>query len=191
MTRKGATLTLTADVDEDGTDETGTFVLDGNIDISPFIRTGDLIGPTGSSVGAIVDLATGDDQNRGGFRLDAGGGALGVEVSFVSWEGSSNQWGNTGLGSSAGDATGDGVFRQLSVFIRYLDRGTFDSLGAATLEWGEYSASGDYAAMSVAPEEPRLTFNAEEETSTVDGSVTLISTRSISQAAVSEAQDSR
>lgn len=189
MTKQGATLTLSADVDEDGNDETGVFVLDGNINISPFIRTGYLIGRTGSTIGGLIDFATGNDQNRGAFQLDAGGGALGVDIDFNYWEGSSNQWGNTGSGGSAGDATGDPVWRQLSVLIRYLDRGTFDSLGAATLEWGEYSTSGDYRPMSVAPEEPRLTFNAEEQTSMVDGSLTLLSTRSISQAVASQQQE--
>jgi hypothetical protein len=186
---KGAKLTLEADVDGTGP-TTGVFDLSGDIEISPGIRTGDLIGPTGSTVGALVDTATGNDAGRAGFRLDAGGGAFVVDVSFVGFQGSSGRWGD-GSGDAQADAEGEGVYRQLSVFSRYLNRGTYDSRGAGTLEWGEYSSSGVYAPINVAPEEPQVTFAAQEDVSRFSGSLSLVATRSITQAAVSQQQDQR
>jgi hypothetical protein len=188
--RRGATLTLEADVDQDLSLETGVFDLDGGIEISPSIRTGDLIGPTGSSFSGLIDLFTGEQSGRAGFRLDAGGGAFVVDIQFKNWEGSTNRWGD-GSGDDAADAEGEGVFRQLSVLSRYLNRGTFDSRGGAELSWGEYSTSGEYNPIQVAVEEPQVTFVADEETSTFDGSFTLVATRSITQAAVSQQQDQR
>jgi hypothetical protein len=187
---RGAKLTLEADVNSDSAVETGVFDLSGNIEISPRIRTGDLIGPTGSTVGALVDTATGNDAGRAGFRLDAGGGAFVVDIAFRNWEASTGRWGDGSTDPKA-DAEGEGVYRQLSVLMRYLNRGTYDSRGAGTLEWGEYSSSGEYAPINVAPEEPQLSFTAEEQTSDFDGSITLVATRSITQAAVSQQQDQR
>jgi hypothetical protein len=187
---RGAQLELKADVDGDDAKETGVFWLSGNVEISPKLRTGDLIGPTGSQVGAIVDTVTGTDAGRAGWRLDAGGGAFVVEVQFQNWEGSDGRWGD-GSGDDKADAEGEGVWRQLSVLSRYLNRGTFDSRGGAVLEWGEYSQSGVYAPIQVALEEPQVTFVAEEQTSAFDGSFSLVATRSITQAAVSQQQDQR
>lgn len=186
---KGARLTMSADVDGTGV-VTGVFDLSTGIEISPRIRTGDLIGPTGSTVGALVDVATGDDQGRAGFRLDAGGGAAVYDINFVNFEGSDGRWGD-GTTNDAADAEGEDVWRQMSVFHRYLNRGTYDSRNAATLEWGEFSSSGVYAPISVTPEEPATTFAAEEESSVFDGSVTLVATRALSQAAVSQKQNTK
>jgi hypothetical protein len=187
---ESARLTLEADVDGDGAVETGVFSFDGPVEISPGIRTGNLIGPTGSNVGALVDVVTGNDAGRAGFRLDAGGGAFVITVNFRGWEGSTNRWGD-GSGEAKADAEGEGVFRQLSVLMRYLNRGEYDSRGGATFEYGEYSSSGVYAPINVAPEEPQVSFSAEEQISTFDGSITLVATRSIEQAAVSQQQDQR
>lgn len=186
---RGAKLTLEADADDDGLIETGVFDLSGAIEISPRIRTGDLIGPTGSNVGAAFDLISGGDSGRAGFRLDAGGGALVVDISFRNYEGSSGRWGD-GSSDDRADAEGEGVFRQLSVFTRYLNKGTFDSREAGELEWGEYSSSGVYSPINVAPEEPQVTFAADEQTSTFDGSLTLVATRNLA-GDVSAEQDQR
>ena len=191
---RGAELYLSADVDGDGQLEEGRFVLtQQSIDIAPTIRTGYLIGPVGSSVGAIVDTFSGQESGRAGWRLDAGGGAFAIEVSFRrGFDGPDGQWGD-GSGDPQADATGEGVFRAMSVLMRYLNRGTYDSRGGseAILHWGEYEPDGVYNPIKVAPEEPRVQFTAEDQSSVFDGSLTLVATRSITQAAVSQQQDQR
>lgn len=185
---EGAKLYLPADVDNDGEEETGVFDLSNGIEISPSIRTGDLIGPTGSQVSALVDVFTGGDEGRSGWRLDAGGGAFVVEVAFQSFEGRASPWGD-GSGNSMADAPGGSVFEQMSLLFRYLNQGTFDSQQPAVLEWGKYEPEDDYPALEVAVEEPRANFTSDEETSVFDGSITLVSTRSIGKAAFSQQQD--
>jgi len=187
MTLRGARLTLEADVDEDGNIETGVFSLGTGIEISPQIRTGQLIGRTGSTIGAVADTFTGE-SGRAGFQLDAGAGAFIVDVQFRGTETPKGRWGDGSTNPEA-DAEGEGVFRQLSVLMRYLNRGTFDSRNAGTLEWGDYSASGAYGPLNVAPEEPQLTFSAEEQTSSFDGSISLVAVRNIEAAVVSQQQD--
>ena len=176
----GARLHLDADVDEDGTNESGTFDLSKGIEISPGIRTGDLIGQAGSAAASVIDYISGSEDGRAGFNLDAGGGAKVAEINFSSFEGSDGQWGD-GSDNAAADASGEAVFRQMSVLFRYLDRGTFDSRGPAVLEWGEFSESGEFTPLQVSPEEPTVSFAAEEESSVFDGSITLVSTRDISE----------
>jgi len=185
---QGAELTLSADVNADGAAETGRFDLSKNVELSPRIRTGPLIGPTGSTVGALVDSVTGDEQGRAGFRLDAGGGAFVVDINFISFTGSDGRWGD-GSSDPMADAEGEGPLRQMSVFLQYLNVGTFDSENAGTLEFAEYSSSGEYTPIAVAPEEPQVTYAANDKGPAFDGSITLVATRSISQAAISQAQD--
>lgn len=188
MTLQGAELTLSADVDGDGSAETGTFDLSAGIEITPGIRTGDLVGGIGSQAAAIVDFVPNvGDSGRAGFNLDIGGGAATYEVAFSGYEGNNDPWGD-GSNDNQADASGEGVFRQMSVLHRYLNRGTFDSRDAATLAWGDYSSSGAYSTISVTPEEPRMTFAAEEQTSVFDGTITLISTRAIEDAAQTASQ---
>jgi len=194
MTLKGAELELYADVDGDGDLEHGVFTLsDSDIEVAPTIRTGYLIGPVGSNVGAIVDIAPGQESGRAGFRLDAGGGAFAVELSAKPGGVTppDGQWGD-GSGDPVADATdANSVFKSMSVLMRYLNRGTFDSRSGsrAILSWGEYSESGVYNPIKVAPEEPRAQFAAEETSSTFDFSLTLVAVRGIQQAAVSQKQD--
>lgn len=186
---RGARLELTADVDKGRNGEaTGVFDLGTGVELSPRIRTGNLIGPTGSQVGAIFDVITGGDNERAGYRLDVGGGAFVVDVSFRNYEGSNGRWGD-GTTNDKADAEGEGVYRQLSVLARYLNRGTFDSRDAGKLEWGEYSTSGVFTPIPVAPEEPQVTFAAEEQTSTFDGSISLVAVRNIAEAFSQEQED--
>lgn len=189
MTLRGATLSMSADVDGDGTDEDGVFDFSGGINIEPGIRTGDLIGQTGSQASAIVDYVK-SESGRSGFNLDIGGGAAVYRISFRNWEGSSGQWGD-GSSDPKADATGEDVWRQMSVWQRYLDWGTYDSRNAATLEWGDYSQSGAYSPIAVTIEEPSASFTAEKQTSVYEGDITLISISALEKAAVSQAQDQR
>lgn len=179
---RGARLTMDADVDGDGDLETGVFDLEDSIRLGPAIRTGDLIGNQfGAQAGAIVDYFTEGEEGRAGFNLDIGGGAEIAEIEFNSFEGSTGRWGD-GSSNAAADAEGEEVWRQISVFYQYFRTGTFDSENAATLEWGEFSASGVYEPFSVTFENPGMNFDAAEETSVFSNGITCISTRSIEQA---------
>lgn len=177
---QGARLTLDADVDQDGAAETGVFDLSKNIEITPRIRTGNLIAQAGSSAGSFIDVISGSEGGRAGFNLDAGGGAAAVDITFRNFEGSDGRWGNNSTNDQA-DAEGEHVFRQMSVLYRYLNIGTFDSRSPATLEWGEYSTNGVYEPMQVTFEEPSVTFNAEEagSNSVYSGTITAVATRSL------------
>lgn len=183
----GATLSLEAD--PGGGPTTGVFDLTGNIDISPGIRTRNPIGSTGTRVSALSD-ATATDANRADYLFDAGAGALVVKVDFRGWEGRADPWGD-GSDDPRADASGEDVWRQMSVLTRYLDRGTFDSRGGATLEWGEFSTDGVYEPVPVAPEQPRTSFTATDGTAVFDGSLTLVAARSIDRATLSQRQDTR
>jgi len=123
-------------------------------------------------------------------ELSTVGGAAFYRVEFRGFEGSSGRWGN-GSSDDVADAEAEDVWRQLSVWQRYLNRGEFDSRSPATFEWGDYSSSGAYDPIAVSVEEPAATFSAEEQTSVFSGDVTLISVRAIEQARQSTAQDSR
>jgi len=181
--RNGATLEITADIN--GTTATGTFVFDAGLTLSPTIRTGELVGANGQIVQAAIDKISGQ---QGGFKFRLNGGVPVAEIDFRSFEGSSNQWGD-GSGVDARDATGDGVFRQMSVFYKYLVESASDSLQPATLSWGEFSSSGVYDPFNVAPEEPEQTLDVSEETSTFGGRIRLVSVADVKQADVSQQQD--
>jgi hypothetical protein len=183
----GAKITMSADVDGDGSDETGVFDLSTGITLNPSIRTGDLIGGAGSSAFSIVDRVIGDDGQRAGFNLDIGGGAEVATIDFRSFEGSTGRWGD-GTSNDQADAEGDSVQRQISVLFQYLRTGTYDSRNAIKLEWGEFSDPGVYEALNVTFEEPTLTFDADEQTSAFDGSITFVSTRSIEEATTASNQ---
>lgn len=179
---EGATLTLDADVDGDGSTESGEFDLSNGIRLSPGLRTSDLIGPTGAQVSNIIDYVPGTEGGQGGYRLQLEGGAPVYTVNFLGYEGNNDPWGN-GTSNAQADASGEGVFRQLSVFQRYLEEGVFDSFSPAILEWGEFESNGEYSERQVTPEDPQLSFDAEEQVSNFDGELTLVATRGIEQAA--------
>ena len=83
MTTKYATLTVTGDPDGDGSDETGTFRFGGDLSVTPRLRTGFIAGGGQSQVNSIIAnlLDPGDSQNQQ-FFLDAGAGALSLEIQF-------------------------------------------------------------------------------------------------------------
>jgi len=179
-----AVLTLEADVDGDTNAETGVFEMRGNLTISPSIRTGYLVGGRGSTVNSVAtSLAGKQDSGREGFRLDLGGGALIVEIEFDQWEGSPDQWGNTGDSSSATqtDATGAKPATQMEVLIEYLNRGEFDSRNPARLEYGEHHSDGLFSALDVVVEGPNMRRSAKDG-SWFSGTLTCISVQSVNDA---------
>ena len=183
-----ATLTLPpADVDNDGNDETGVFVMSGDLTITLSTERNYVFrtGGTASSLTALVseyyEGASGNqfgkgDGKRKQFFVDAGGGQHVVEVDFTGWEGSDNQWGNTGDASqlTAADATGEPAATQMQVLDRYLQVATISSASPAMLSFGEYSAEGVYDPIDVVIEQPTATFDPERGTSIYDGSLRFI-----------------
>jgi len=173
-----------ADVDNDGSAETGVFRAKSNIRYSFGTRTGP-IGEGGSQLWSIFaswyENQTGDqllgDGKRQQLRLDLGAGAHTIEVDFMGFEGSGYQWGdpNESVGSPA-NATGEHVIDQMQVLDRFLQVAEIDSREghAATLEVGEYSEAGRYDPVKVAPEDPEVTFDSENQTSVYDGSITFV-----------------
>ncbi|WP_135806216.1 hypothetical protein [Halorussus marinus] len=178
-----------------GNDVTGTFVFEGNLTIEMGTRTGFIFDGAGSSINSILSSwyedATGEELSgngkRQGLYLDLGGGIHFAEISFQGvegWTGSDSQWGDTGDPSQVTptDATAANAITQLQVLDRYLQVCTIDSASTATLEVGEYSTNGLYDPLQVVVESPRFTFDAEEQSSVFDGSLTFLEAASLTEA---------
>jgi hypothetical protein len=166
-----ARLTVDADVNGDGQQETGVFEMAGNLEIVPGIRTGFLIGGRGSTVNSVVSSLLGDGQSaRKGIYLDLGGGARQVDINFWGWEGARDQdgnplqWGNTGNTDSPtqADATGADPITQIDCLMQYLTVAEIDSRNPATLEYGEHHDDGLYDPLDVVVEGPQMTRAAED-----------------------------
>lgn len=181
MTLQQATLTIQADADGDGSAETGVFEMAGNLEVTPSIRTGYIIGGRGSTFNAVIsNLVADGESKRQGFFLDLGGGARAIEINFRGWKGAIDengnnlQWGNdSSQTKTQASATGQDPLTQIDVLMRYLTVGEIDSRNPATLEYGEYSSSGLYSSLGVVIEGPTMT-RAAEDGSWFDGSMTCI-----------------
>jgi hypothetical protein len=183
-------LTLPADVDGTGQVD-GVFDLSTNVRFSPGAQMAKLIGQRGQLLDTAIDFVASNSDPRGGYSLDAGTGAYIAEIDFQSFEGSSGRWGD-GSAADARDAEGDSAFRQMSVFVRYLNQGKFDSRNPATLAWGEYHSGGEYSAVDVTvSERATLSVDVNEETSTFSGTLQLVGVQSITDTVPSQEQDAR
>lgn len=182
MTLQKAILTIEADVDGDGSTETGKFHMQGNAEISPGLRTGYLVGGRGSTANAVFDSLLGDGESRQqGVFLGFGGGTRIYEIKFRGWQGSDLQWGNTGNGGTAADATGEDPLTQIDVLLEYLSTADLDSRNPATLEYGEHYVDGRFEPDTVVPEQPTFTRSAEDG-QWFDGSMTLLSAADLTKA---------
>lgn len=191
-----AELVLEADVDQDGQQETGRFVMVGNLSVTPGLRTGFIVGGRGSTANSVFSslveqYGTGNTsafQNpskREGVHLDLGGGEHSVDVEFRGWEGATLsdgtpvQWGNDpNPGRTQASATGQDPITQIDVLLRYLTVGEYDSRAPATLEYGEYSTDGLFEPIDVAIEGPQAK-RSSDDTATYSGTMTLIATTDI------------
>lgn len=197
MPLDSATLTISADVDGDGTPEEGTFVFRGDLSTTWGTRTGYLVGGRGSNVNSIISRLAGDGQSkRKGYYVDLGSGEHIIELSFTGWAGARAaddtplQWGNTGNPDTltVADATGADPITQLQVLDHYIQVGIIDSNNPARLEIGEYSPGGlfDDALgkdhLDVVLEQPRFERNSKDP-STFDGKMTCIEAASLSEPA--------
>lgn len=174
-------LTVEADIDDDGTLETGEFHFGGNVDVTSGTRTGYIAGGVGGQLNAFFGSALGDGPSRQeGIHLGAGGGTRQWQLSFRGWKGSNLRWGDTGNGGSIGDATGEHPLTQISVFQEYLARGDVDGRNPATFEYGEYHPDGRFDPVDVVVEEPGLT-KSFEDGSSFDGDMTLLATANLNE----------
>lgn len=185
-------LELTADVDDDGTQETGAFHLVGNVSITQEVQKDYLMENTASGLISFVsDIAGFDIEKRKGIYADIGAGAHIFEIEFIGWDGATDgngdpvPWGD-GSNTYPADATQEGPLRQLQCFNRYLQLSTTDSRNPATLHVGEYTDGsygddGEFAPLKVAVQGPRNTHSAEDFSS-FDGTFTALEVLQLDQA---------
>jgi len=167
----GLKLTMTADVDNDNSDETGVFEIKRNARFELGVQTLDLIGPRGQQAAALIDK-TGlvDVDGAGGFSL-AGGEIETISVDFQDFGGSSDRWGD-GSADDAADAEGEGPKRQLSVLHRYLSVGDYDSTNPITVEIFEYDGTTYPTIDAKLAGDPSQSFDVDRQTSVHDGQLT-------------------
>lgn len=175
-----AVLEITADPDNDGSEETGTFEMVGNATVGEEVQVDYQLGGAGDTVNSIVQEYLFDKQHRRrGVFLDLGAGSHIFEIDFNGWEGAVDQDGNPlkwgdGSGSLPADATGEDPLTQMQIFNQYLRTGTTDSLNPATLKIGQYHPDGALDdKLDVAVQGPKHV-HAAEDYSTFDGTVTCV-----------------
>lgn len=166
----------------------GTFVFPHEATVEYETRTQEFFQSEGQAavvVSTVLDYI-GDGESGAGqgirqeLSFDAGGGIHAITVDFSGATATPHQWGDTGDGGTPTDATGEDIHAQMAVLDKYLNSATIDSDNPAILEVGEYSAAGRYGALNVVPENPNMTFNAGEQSSVFDGSITWVETVDLS-----------
>jgi hypothetical protein len=168
---------------------TGVFHMYGDVSFDAGVRTGYLLGGTGSTLNAVVQEALSDGEpKRKGIYVDLGGGQHTIQASFTGWTGATDADGNDLQWGSSPDpsvndlttATGASPLDQRDTFLNYLRVATFDSFNPGRLYTGEHSdgtyadSPGDWGEpLKVAMEQPR--FRSQADTSDkLDGSVTFV-----------------
>ncbi|WP_435175660.1 hypothetical protein [Halorussus sp. AFM4] len=176
------------DVDNDGTDEQGTFVFSGSNAQVEIYTVFNWLAESGGQATSIVDVLVNWFENqtdtdlpagmgqRQGFYIDAGAGQHVFEIAADPAEGTGDQWGDTGDASTVTetDATGGTAIQKQMVLDHYIQRVTIDSTSPATLHIGEYSKNGLLSPVDVVLSEPRFSFDSTQQSSTFDMSLTMI-----------------
>lgn len=106
------------------------------------------------------------DGKRQQARLDTGGGVHVTQISLRNWEGSTDRWGETDSGNW--DATGAAPTTQLQVLDNAFRRIKVDSNASITLECEEYSSSGRFDPLGVAPLSTNIGFDPDTQASTFE-----------------------
>jgi hypothetical protein len=165
------------DIDDDGADEEFRFVLTDNLRIGHLHRTGYIVEGGANAIGAISGLyedLTGEEVQSDGrgqkFAVDLGGGPHVTEIEGQVSVGSPNRWG-TGDGDPVWDQTGAHPLAQAQLLDRVIQLVPVDSSNPATFKLGMYG--DEFPALQVAPEEPEVSFDAEQESSTATVSLGL------------------
>ncbi|SIR99662.1 hypothetical protein SAMN05421858_5050 [Haladaptatus litoreus] len=135
------------------------FHLEKNISISTGVRTGFLVGGSGSTLMSVVTSFLDDGnplnasgEQRSGMFIDLGGGVRMVQIEAHSYEGNANPFGGSG---------GADPWTQADELVHAIETTQIDSRGTATLEYGEYSSGGKYGPIPVVIEEPTVQLDAE------------------------------
>ena len=142
-----------------------TFAFRANIELTFGVRTGYILDGSGSTWTAIASSILGEDNPFGdfGFRqgiyLDLGGGEHMFEMEAEGFAGSDLAFGGV---------AGEDVLTQASVLDNAIAETQIDSFSPATIEFGEYSATGRFAPLSVVIESPRSTVDYQNSPSTFD-----------------------
>jgi len=137
--------------------------------VSHRIERGALSAPGGLvSLAAEIASNTLQDVQADGRRqqalIDTGSGVHVTQVTLANWEGSDDRWGENDGGDW--DAMGKDPIRQLQTLDNAFRRIKVDSEGnAITLEVGEYSDSGVFGPLQVAPREPAVSFDRNDRAS--------------------------
>ena len=192
------------DIDDDGDVEDFRFVMDANLRLGHQQRTGYLIEGGSNVIDVLTDLledVAGTEQPSDGkgqqFLIDLGGGEHVTEIEGQISKDSSNRWG-TGDGHAVWDQTGAKPHKQIQLLDRVLQLAEIDSRGApadsydypdghaAQLSIGMYGE--EFPAMNVAPEQPEVSFDAEQESSTATVSMACVELASLGTA-VSQKQN--
>jgi len=180
-------LELQADVDDDGSVETGVFELGGNATVSEQVQKDYTFDNTASGLVSLVSNLTGlERQRRQGFYLDIGAGAHLFEIDAQPWRGDNSPQFGDGSGTFPADATGNDPRDQMQCFGRYVQLALTDSFTPATLYWGEYAdgthgTNGAFDPLQVAVSEPRTTQDSTEQFNSFDVSVTCIEVLQLDQ----------
>ncbi len=167
----------------------GTFVFPSDIMVEFEVRTEEFFqseGTIATAADVVLDwFADQTEVDGDGIRqelsFDIGGGIHAITLDFRGYTGSPHQWGDSGTGGTATDATGEDLHAQMAVFDRYLNAARIDSTNPAILEVGEYSTEGRYGPLQVVPENPNMMFDSTEQSSLYDGSVTWVETVDLQQ----------
>jgi hypothetical protein len=180
-------LELTADVDGDGSTETGVFHLTGNGEIVHEVTKDYIFDNTASGLVSLISLLNEFElSKRKGFYADIGAGAHIFEFNHIAWDGTeAPQWGD-GSGTFPADATDEDPFSKMQCLDRYATRATTDSFAPATLHVGEYTdgsygPTGAFDPLKVALQDPRETINYEEPGS-VDINLTCVEVQPLDEA---------
>jgi hypothetical protein len=181
------TLEIDADVDGDGTDETGVFELapidqDSQEALAGLVRTGFLLNNEFPQLAALASDVLGDGETSNkGIHFNIGGGERAYDFNFqrpidATVDGTNlPQWGD-GSGSMPSDATGSQYPSDYEqCFNEYVSVGLPDSATPARFKYGQYHTNGaldDH--LDVVVEQPRVAELAGERKISV--SMTLIAT---------------
>lgn len=185
-------LELTADVDDDGSEETGVFELVGDIAVTEEVQKDYWFDNTASGLINLTSEIDGFEiEARKGFFLDVGAGAHIFEIQFIGWQGATDSDGNAvkwgdGSGSFPADATQDEPLKQLQCFNKYLQLSTTDSRNPATLYIGEYAdgthgQDGAFDPLKVAIQGPSNSHDSAEEFIEFSGTFTALEVLELTQ----------
>lgn len=165
----------------DGSNGTGTFEFETDIEMTKRMRTNYLLD---NSLDRILGALQLDESTakRSGITVDVGGGELTHTLTFTEPSGGTNQWGNPNTAGEKDNATGESARSKAEVLMRYVKVGKYDSLNPARLKFGEYheasdssnvSSDGDFATqINCTISDIDITVSSEGE-DTIEGSITL------------------